>query len=84
MTDMLLYFAPGSCSRVPLIALLETGANFDTSLVRFRKGEHKSSAYKMSKDELNYTEWTPVILRKHQDKMAKWACSAWKSYFISK
>jgi hypothetical protein len=43
---------------------------------------YKSSAYKMSKDELNYTEWTPVILRKHQDKMAKWACSAWKSHFI--
>ena len=25
MTDMLLYFAPGSCSGVPLIALLESG-----------------------------------------------------------
>ncbi|UPT69589.1 MAG: DUF262 domain-containing HNH endonuclease family protein [Flavobacterium sp. JAD_PAG50586_2] len=42
---------------------------------------YKTSTYKMSKDELNYTEWTPVILRKHQDKMAKWACSAWKSHY---
>ena len=46
MTDILLYFAPGSCSRVPLIALLETGADFETALVRFMKGQHKSRAYK--------------------------------------
>jgi hypothetical protein len=43
---------------------------------------YKSSNYKMSKDELNYTEWTPIILRKHQDKMSKWACTAWKSNYI--
>lgn len=43
---------------------------------------YKSSTYKMSRDELNYTEWTPIILRKHQDKMARWACSAWKSNYI--
>lgn len=41
-----LYIAPGSCSRVPLIALCETGVAFDTALVRFMKGEHKSPAYK--------------------------------------
>lgn len=43
---------------------------------------YKKSVYKMSNSELNYTEWTPVVLRNHQDKMAKWACNAWKSYFI--
>ena len=43
---------------------------------------YKSSNYKMSKDELNYTEWTPIILRKHQDKMSKWACTTWKSNYI--
>jgi hypothetical protein len=43
---------------------------------------YKKSNYKMSKDELNYTDWTPVILRKHQDKMARWACTAWKSHYI--
>jgi hypothetical protein len=43
---------------------------------------YKTSSYKMSKVELNYTDWTPIILRKHQDKMAGWACSAWKSYYI--
>jgi hypothetical protein len=43
---------------------------------------YKASNYKMSKDELNYTEWTPIILRKHQDKMSKWACTTWKSNYI--
>lgn len=43
---MLLYFAPGSCSRVSLMTLLETGAAFDTSLMRFMKGQHKSPAYR--------------------------------------
>ncbi|MEP7129100.1 MAG: HNH endonuclease family protein, partial [Chitinophagales bacterium] len=41
----------------------------------------KSSSYKMSRDELNYTEWTPTIIRQHQDKMSRWACSAWKSHY---
>ena len=43
---------------------------------------YKKSTYKMSKDELNYTDWSPLILRQHQDKMARWACSAWKSHYI--
>lgn len=46
MTDILLYIAPGSCSRVALICLIETGAAFETTVVRFMKGEHKSPAYK--------------------------------------
>ena len=46
MTEMLLHMAPGSCSRVPLIAMCEIGVDFDTALVRFMKGEHKSPAFK--------------------------------------
>ena len=46
MPNITLYIAPGSCSRVPLIALCEIGVAFDTALVRFMKGEHKSPAYK--------------------------------------
>ena len=42
---------------------------------------YKQSSFKMSNNELNYTEWTPIVIRKHQDKMAKWACNAWKSYY---
>lgn len=40
-----LHFSPGSCSRVPLIALEEARASFETRLVAFMAGEHKSPAY---------------------------------------
>jgi len=40
-----LYFAPGACSRVPLIALEEIGQPFDAHLVTFMKGEHRSPDY---------------------------------------
>jgi uncharacterized protein with ParB-like and HNH nuclease domain len=43
---------------------------------------YKTSRYHMSKYELNYIDWTPTILRKHQDKMARWASNAWKSYYL--
>lgn len=36
-----LYFAPGTCARVPLIALEEIGAPFETRLVAFMAGEHR-------------------------------------------
>ena len=40
-----LYFAPGTCSRVPLIALEEIGRPFETQLVTFMKGENRSPDY---------------------------------------
>ena len=40
-----LYFAPYTCARVSLTALCEIGAPFDLRLVRFMKGEHRSSEY---------------------------------------
>jgi len=43
--NLALYFAPGTCSRVALIALEEIGAPFETHLVRFKKGEHRSPDY---------------------------------------
>lgn len=43
--ELILYFAPGSCSRVPLIALEELGQPFEARLVAFMKGEHKSPEY---------------------------------------
>lgn len=43
--DLTLYFAPGSCARVPLIALEELGRPFETRLVAFMKGEHKAPEY---------------------------------------
>ncbi|HUN74070.1 MAG TPA: glutathione S-transferase family protein [Steroidobacteraceae bacterium] len=40
-----LFFAPGACSRVPLIALEEIGEPFETRLIRFKKGDHRSAEY---------------------------------------
>ena len=41
-----LYTAPYTCGRVAAIALEEAGVEFETRLVRFMKGEHKSSAFR--------------------------------------
>jgi glutathione S-transferase len=40
-----LYFSPGSCARVSLIALEETGAPYALHTVRFMRGQHRSPAY---------------------------------------
>ncbi|WP_226635018.1 glutathione S-transferase family protein [Novosphingobium profundi] len=46
MSDTLkLYFAPGTCARVTLTALEETGEPFETSLVSFMAGDHRSPEY---------------------------------------
>lgn len=41
-----LYMAPGTCARVSAIALEEAGVPFDTIVVRFMKGEHKSPEFR--------------------------------------
>jgi len=40
-----LYFSPGTSARVPLIALEECAVPFETVLVKFAAGEHKSPDY---------------------------------------
>ncbi len=42
---MKLFFAPGSCARVPLIALEEIGEPFEIEIVAFVRGDHKSPDY---------------------------------------
>lgn len=47
MTNQILVFsAPGTCSRVPTIALEEVGEEFESRTVRFMSAEHKSEEYK--------------------------------------
>ncbi|WP_428409748.1 glutathione S-transferase family protein [Hyphococcus sp.] len=46
MTDIILYSAPGTCGRVSTIVLEEAGLAFETRVIRFLKGEHKSPAFK--------------------------------------
>lgn len=43
--DLKLFFSPGACSRVPMIALEEIGRPFETRLVAFMKGEHRSAEF---------------------------------------
>jgi glutathione S-transferase len=40
-----LWLAPGSCSRVPLIALEEIGCPFETHLIAFMKGGHRTPEF---------------------------------------
>lgn len=46
MSEFVLYMAPGTCARVPTIALEEAGQDFKSVVVRFMKAEHKSPAFK--------------------------------------
>ena len=42
MSKIQLYMAPGTCARVPCIALEEACEDFETVVIRFMRGEHKS------------------------------------------
>ena len=42
----ILYMAPYTCARVTAIALEEAGVEFETRLIRFMRGEHKSAEFK--------------------------------------
>jgi glutathione S-transferase len=45
MSPLKLYFFPGTCSRVALTALEQSGASFETQLVKLPVGEHRSGQY---------------------------------------
>ncbi|HKX56039.1 MAG TPA: glutathione S-transferase N-terminal domain-containing protein, partial [Xanthomonadales bacterium] len=46
MSKAQLYMAPGTCARVSSICLEELGLDFETVVIRFMRGEHKSPDYK--------------------------------------
>lgn len=45
MHDLKLFVAPGTCARVPTIALEEIGVSFETELVRLSAGQQKSPEF---------------------------------------
>lgn len=46
MRNIQLYMAPGTCARVPSICLEEAEQEFESVLIRFMRGEHKSPEFK--------------------------------------
>ncbi|GGX63175.1 glutathione S-transferase [Litorimonas cladophorae] len=58
MRKLTLYFAPGACSRVALIALEMIGVEFETELVSFMAGGHKKPSFKA----LNPSSKIPVLV----------------------
>lgn len=58
MHKLKLFFAPGACSRIPLIALEKIGVPFETELVAFMKGDHKSPQF----TKLNPSGKIPVLM----------------------
>lgn len=45
MTDIKLLMAPGTCARVTAICLEEAGQDFETGVIRFMRGEHRSPEF---------------------------------------
>ncbi|MFK8017707.1 MAG: glutathione S-transferase family protein [Gammaproteobacteria bacterium] len=46
MSEIRLYMAPGTCARVTAICLEQAQQSFETIVVRFMRGEHKSPEFK--------------------------------------
>ena len=83
------YFQPEDQSeyinRIGNFTLLEASINnkldnetpFEEKLVSYKK-----SAFKITAEHLQYTEWSPETLNQRQQKMAIWAKGIWQSGFI--
>jgi hypothetical protein len=65
--------------------LLEASKNQKlTNTIQFSQKleAYKTSSYKITNNFLDYEDWTRSTLQQHQDQMAKWGKSIWKSAFI--
>lgn len=62
MTDLRIIYAPGTCSRAVLIALEEANATYDSQLLTYMLGEHKSADYL----SLNPNGKTPLLISNGQ------------------
>lgn len=58
MTELRVFYAPGTCSRAVLIALEEAQATYDAQLLVYMHGEHRSDDYLA----LNPNGKTPLLL----------------------
>jgi len=58
MPSIDLYWSPGSCARVPFVALEEAGASFELHVLNRYLGEHQTAAYRA----LNPKEKVPTVV----------------------
>lgn len=66
--------------RLGNLTLLEATKNKEcgNQLYADKVGIYQTSAYLITAQETNYTEWRPTTLQKRQEKMAKWATAVWR------
>jgi len=76
---------PEYVNRIGNFTLLEASKNhkLDNEMPFEKKLEaYKKSAFKITADYLQFTEWSPETLNQRQQKMAIWAKGIWQSGFI--
>jgi uncharacterized protein with ParB-like and HNH nuclease domain len=76
---------PEYVNRIGNFTLLEASINhkLDNEMPFKEKLEaYKKSAFKITAEHLQFTEWSPETLSQRQQKMAVWAKGIWKSGFI--
>jgi hypothetical protein len=69
--------------RLGNLTLLEVSKNKECGNATY--GEklkiYQTSAYRLTAQETNFSEWTPETLRKRQERMARWANAVWRMDF---
>ncbi len=69
--------------RLGNLTLLEASKNRECGNAPFedKLKVYRTSAYRLTAEETDYSEWTPATLRIRQEKMAKWANAVWRVDF---
>ncbi len=69
--------------RLGNLTLLETSKNKECGNAAYERKlpVYQTSVYRLSAQEINFIEWTPVTLLKRQERMAKWAAAVWRVDF---
>ena len=71
--NLVLYYAPVTCSLAPYITLTEAGANFEVRPLNFRKGQNRTPDYL----KLNPKHQVPVLLIDGQPLTENVAIQMW-------
>jgi hypothetical protein len=66
--------------RLGNLTLLEVSKNRECGNASYedKLKVYQTSAYRLTAQETNFSEWTPKTLQKRQERMAKWATAIWR------